>query len=290
MPATVTRTAVGPMALVASEQHLSEPDRLITDEFAYLFLPTSIRWIVSATRWRPFRNLLVTATESKGRGLTASLLCRKRYIDDKLHEAADVGMRAALILGAGLDTLAYRHPVLAEVPVFEVDLPQTIKDKDAVLRSLDRTRTGSVSLVPIDFDTQNLSEVLVSHGFDHAAKTFVVWEGVTQYLSAQGIRDTMTTLSKLEPGSRLIFTYLRKDFLDGDDLYGAGAAHREFTQRRKLWRFGLHPEQVGPFLAEYGWQESEQLGGTEFTSRYVAPTGRALPVSEAERTVYAEKT
>jgi O-methyltransferase involved in polyketide biosynthesis len=59
--------------------------------------------------------------------------------------------------------------------------------------------------------------------------------------------------------------------------------------RQQLWRFCLDPEQVGAFLSEYGWREVEQLGSAEFTARYVRPSGRAMPVSEMERTVYAVK-
>jgi O-methyltransferase involved in polyketide biosynthesis len=56
-----------------------------------------------------------------------------------------------------------------------------------------------------------------------------------------------------------------------------------------LWHFGLIPEQVATFLDTYGWREVEQMGSQEFVARYVGPNGRELPVSEIERSVYAEK-
>jgi O-methyltransferase involved in polyketide biosynthesis len=77
--------------------------------------------------------------------------------------------------------------------------------------------------------------------------------------------------------------------IDGINLYGAEPTYQRFRVRQQLWRFGPDPEQVGAFLSEYGWQEVEQLGSAEFTARYIRPTGRAMPLSEMERAVYAVK-
>ena len=284
------RTAIGPMALVAGEQYRDVGERLVADSLAYRFLPTEVRWIVALTRWRPCRELLVRATEGKGRGLAASLLCRKRYVVDRLDEAAtEEGIDALVILGAGMDTLAYRHPAPSRA-AFEVDLPENIADKEATLNRVFGRVPDSVTLVAIDFETQQLDRVLASSGYDPGARTFFVWEGVTQYLTEPAVRATMQALAKAATGSRLVFTYVRQDFLDGARLYGAESAYQEFKVKRKLWRFGLDPEQVGSFLAEYGWRECEQAGGEEFNAWYVQPTGRGLPVSEIERSVYAEKT
>jgi O-methyltransferase involved in polyketide biosynthesis len=112
---------------------------------------------------------------------------------------------------------------------------------------------------------------------------------VTQYLTDEGVRATFGALAKAASGSRLVFTYVRSDFLDGRCLYGAERAYQECKIKRELWRFGLAPEEVGSLLAEYGWEEIEQMGAAEFHARYVKPTGRALSVSEIERSVHAEK-
>jgi methyltransferase (TIGR00027 family)/deazaflavin-dependent oxidoreductase (nitroreductase family) len=288
MARQAARTAIGPMALVAGEQYRDVGERLVDDPLAYKFLPTGVRWVVALTRWRPCRELLVSATEAKGRGLAASLLCRKRYVADRLDEAARDGIDALVVLGAGLDTLAYRHPAPARA-VFEVDLPENIADKeDKVSRVLGRI-PDPVTLVPIDFETQQIDQVLASAGYDPEARTFFVWEGVTQYLTERAARTTMRALANAATGSRLVFTYVRQDFLDGTHLYAAEPAYQEFKVKRRLWQFGLDPEQVGAFLAEYGWHECEQVGAEEFDAWYVQPTGRGLPVSEIERSVYAEK-
>lgn len=103
------------------------------------------------------------------------------------------------------------------------------------------------------------------------------------------MRSTLDTLSTAVAGSKPAFTYLRRDFLDGTETFGAQAAYDEFVVKRRLWHFGPNPGEVGAFLAEYGRHVVGQCGPAEFTDRYLRPSGRALPVSEVERSVYAER-
>ncbi|CAN5795642.1 hypothetical protein BH10CHL1_BH10CHL1_16170 [soil metagenome] len=86
-----------------------------------------------------------------------------------------------------------------------------------------------------------------------------------------------------------MFTYIRQDFINGSNLYNAEKTYERFRVKHALWKFGLVPEQVAAFLEAYGWQEREQMGSQEYTVRYIRPSGRELPVSEMERSVYAEK-
>jgi methyltransferase (TIGR00027 family) len=221
-------------------------------------------------------------------GLWASMLCRKRYIDEKL-QGADSQIDAAVILGAGFDTRAYRLPVLAETPVYELDLPTNIERKRTRLTKLFDEVPANVTLVPIDFETQDLADILADHGYRPERPTFFVWEAVTQYLTEPGVRKTFDFLATAAVGSHLVLTYVRKDFLDGTALYGGENAYQEFVVKRQLWHFGMDPDHVAKFLADYGWSETEQMGPQEFTDRYLRPSGRVLPVSEIERSVYARK-
>ena len=281
-----TKTALGPMVIVAADQNENPP--LIQDELAYKILPASGKVTVIAAKWRPLGRLLIGATEKKIPGLWTSMLCRKRYIDEKLL-AADSQIDAAVILGAGFDTRAYRLPVLAETPVYELDLPTNIDRKRTRLTKLFGEVPANVTLVPIDFETQDLADILADHGYRPKRPTFFVCEAVTQYLTEPGVRKTFDFLATAAVGSHLVFTYVRKDFLEGTALYGGENAYQEFVVKRQLWHFGMDPDQVAKFLADYGWSETEQMGPQEFTHRYLRPSGRVLPVSEIERSVYARK-
>ncbi len=228
-------------------------------------------------------------SEKRARGVWGGVLCRKRYIDEKVLEALSAGINAVVILGAGLDTRAYRLAAQAAIPVFEVDLPENIEYKRAQLQRLYGKIPAHVTLVPIDFDRQDLASALASQGHKTEQKSFFVWEAVTQYLTEGGVRKAFSFLAKVNAGSRLVFTYIRKDFIDGAARYGLDTLYQAFRVKEQLWLFGMEPEQVAAFLGEYAWKELEQMGSREFIAQYVKPSGRALPVMEIERVVYAEK-
>jgi methyltransferase (TIGR00027 family) len=283
-------TAYGPMVVVTVEQSLPAEKRVVTDELAARFLPSPVPTFLKLTRWAPLRNWIINMSGKRGHGVWASVLCRKRYLDDQLARALRSGVESVVILGAGLDTHAYRPSFPRAVQVFETDLPENIEHKRKKVEKLLGEVPSHVHLVPIDFDTQDPEIRLASQGYRISGKAFFVWEAVTQYLYEAGVRKTMDFLSKAGRGSRLAFTYIREDFLLGANLYGLEIMHQEYRGENPIWKFGLAPEKVSAFLREYGWKELEQLGGREYSFRYLEPIGRAMPLTEIERMVYAEKS
>jgi methyltransferase (TIGR00027 family) len=283
------QTAYGPMSIVAVEQYYPEGQRLVQDELALQFLPLGLKSLAKLTRWPPARALMFNISEKRARGVWGGVLCRKRYIDEKVLEALSAGINAIVILGAGLDTRAYRLALLAGILVFEVDLPENIEYKRAKLQQLYGRVPTYVTLVPVDFDGQELESALASQGYMTEQRSFFVWEAVTQYLTERSVRKTFSFLAKAKAGSRMVFTYIRQDFIDGTAIHGLEALYQGFRVKEQFWHFGLVPEQVPAFLQEYSWKELEQAGSQEYTTRYVKPSGRALPVTEIERAVYAEK-
>ncbi|MGB3322505.1 MAG: SAM-dependent methyltransferase [Mycolicibacterium fortuitum] len=284
----VAATAVGPMVLAAVEQYEPVPRRLVDDDMALSFLPAGARAFARTARWSVVRRLLIRATERSGPGLWSNLTCRKRYLGDKLTESLP-HIDAVVILGAGLDTKAYRLARHSTVPVFEVDLPVNIERKRAVVRSALGAVPPSVHLVPVDFENDDLAAELARHGHRGGHRTFFIWEGVTQYLTADGVASTFEFLRSAAPGSRLGFTYVRGDFIDGTNRYGAESLYRRFRVRSQLWQFGLQPDRVAAFIEPYGWRLIEQAGPDYLTEQYISPTGRKLTASQVEWTAYAEK-
>ncbi|MCV7078824.1 SAM-dependent methyltransferase [Mycobacterium szulgai] len=283
------QTAFGPMVLAAVEQNEPPDRRLLEDDMADLFLPAPLRLLVAMTRAAPVRRLLIAASEWTGRGLWANLACRKRFIDDKLAEALD-DIDAVVVLGAGLDTRAYRLTRQVRVPVFEVDLPVNIARKAKTVRRVLGELPLSVRLVAVDFERDDLLTALAEHGYQTDYRVFFIWEGVTQYLTERGVRRILEGLRAVAPGSRMVFTYVRKDFIDGKNRYGTRTLYRSVRQRRQLWHFGLAPEGVAEFVADYGWQLVEQAGPDELVDRYVGPAGRKLKASQIEWSAYTKKT
>ncbi|MDR7277594.1 class I SAM-dependent methyltransferase [Catenuloplanes atrovinosus] len=284
-----TQTAYGPMVVAAAEHARPPGQRLYDDPLAVRMLPTAQRWIARSCRWDAVYRMLVAATDARAHGLWAGVLCRKRYATDQIRAALDAGIRQYVILGAGLDTSPYRLITPAGAHAWELDLPANIAVKRQRTRALPAGLVAGTTLVPIDFATDDLTGTLRAAGFAPAEPAMFVWEAVTQYLTEDAVLGTLAFLGTAAPGSRLIFTYLRADYLDGTSDYDAAPARRDFVDRQHIWRFGLDPAEITTLLRPYGWIVREHVGAQEYTSRYLAPTGRDLPVSGIERFVLAER-
>ena len=214
-------------------------------------------------------------------------MCRKRFIDETVTTSC-VAMDAIVNLGAGFDTRAYRLPVLAGIRVWECDQPANIKLKQDRLQRRFGNQPGHVCFVPMDFDRQALKPTLASQGYTGVGRTLFIWEGVSQYVTEAGIGATLDFLADAPYGSRLVFTYIRKDFLSGESLYGQQRVYNRFV-KPKIWRFGLDPRGVASLLDPYGWRLITDLGGEELCECYVKPTGRGLSSSPIERIAVAER-
>lgn len=283
------QTSFGPMVIAAGEHYAPAAQRLIDDELAVRFLPLNLRLAVQACRWRPIRNMLFDFTEKQAPGVWGGTLCRKRYADERLFEAISAGITQVVVLGAGMDTRVYRLAAPSGVSCFEIDLPANIAHKRGRLQAIYGRVPEHVTLIPVDFETQDVGEELAGNGFDVSKPAMFVWEAVTQYLTEYGIRRTFAMLARAATGSRLIFTYVRKDFLDGTNRYDAESVYERFVVKYGVWHWGIDPVNVDGLLREYGWAEREQVGRDEYVVRYVKPAGRDLPVTEIERFVFAEK-
>jgi methyltransferase (TIGR00027 family) len=282
------QTALNPMLLTAVEHNEPPERRLIDDDLAELFLPRGRRLLAAATRWGPARRLMIRSSEFTGPGLWVNMACRRRFIGDKLEEAlGDVD--AVVILGAGMDTRAYQLTRRIRIPIFEVDLPVNVARKAATVRRVLGELPLSVRLVPVDFESDDLLTALAEHGYRTDYRVFFICEGVTQYLTEEGVRRPLEGLRAAAAGSRMVFTYVRQDFIDGTNLYNTRTLYRNVRQRHQLWKFGLQTDAVADFIAEYDWRLMEQAGPDEFVQRYVEPTGRNLPASQLEWSAYAEK-
>ena len=289
MARKAAKTGPGPTVMVALEQEFPEKTRIINDDLALKILPAGTRagiWI--KLRLMPVVKML-RWSEEKMPGMWSGFMCRKRYIDEQLSDITQDRAGAVVNLGAGFDTRAYRLNSLAEIPVWEVDQPDIIAAKQKRLLKLFGKIPEHVTLVPVDFENESLDEILAAYDFPANMRTFFIWEAVTQYLPETSVRDTFDFLAKAKTGSRLIFTYVRKDFIDGKNLYGHNYMYNQMVARG-VWLFGLEPENLSDLLEPCGWKVLEHLGYDELAERYVKPTGRELLSTPLERIVYAEKS
>lgn len=139
-------------------------------------------------------------------GVTHYVALRTRAIDDALREALGAGATELVLLGAGLDDRGGRLPELAGARVFEVDHPDMQRYKRERLASAGRG--DDRTFVAVDFERDRLVDALPASGFDRAATSFWIWEGVTVYLTPDAISATLAAVRSLSAsGSRIAITY-----------------------------------------------------------------------------------
>jgi methyltransferase (TIGR00027 family) len=143
------------------------------------------------------------------RVLRTSLAVRSQCVEDEFRAAHDQGIDQLVILGAGLDTFAYRNVTPDDMlQIFEVDHPATQSWKRSRLEEAGIPLPRNLTFVPIDFETQTLQAGLAEAGFDSNQPAFFSWLGVSMYLSSQAIAETLHYVASLPAESHIVFDYL----------------------------------------------------------------------------------
>jgi methyltransferase (TIGR00027 family) len=280
---TVGRTALGAAICRLIEQYQPERTRLFCDPVVKELVGAPIRILMQLAS---MRNFTIRRTDAVAMGIYGAQVCRTRYIDDAVQAALSQGTRQLVILGAGFDTRPYRLPGMESVTVFEVDLPSVQNDKKKIRKYLGRL-PDHVTFIPIDFDTQTLEAVLSGAAFDPCRPAVFIWEGVTQYLSEEDVRQTLTFVGKSAPESIIVFTYVLKSIIERrSDIPGADKM-MDVVAKYAPWVFGLEPSGVPEFLKSFRLALIADVGDADYQDRYLKPVERNLVVFEGERIVHA---
>jgi methyltransferase (TIGR00027 family) len=186
-------------------------------------------------------------------GARVQVACRSRYARDALARAAAAGIAQYVILGAGLDSFAYQGGLAARVRVLEVDHPASQEAKRAALAGAGIPVPGNVTFVPADLAAGSLLRQLAGSGFDAQAPAVFGWLGVTMYLTAEAVAETMTAVAGCAPGSELIADYLlppgARD--EAGALYGRLVAQVS-AERGEPWRSCFTPAEIAGLARDCG--------------------------------------
>lgn len=146
-------------------------------------------------------------------GQGAITLGRSRYTEDCLEAAIQKGVRQYVVLGAGLDTFAYRRPDLVDrLQIFEVDHPTTQALKRERIARQGWDDPANLHYVPVDFTQESLTDVLAKSAYDPAQLSFFSWLGVSYYMTHAVIFETLHSIASLATtGSTLVFDYMDMD-------------------------------------------------------------------------------
>jgi len=282
-------TGYGPAMMRAMENLLPEDKRLFEDPYSEKFLSPFWKFWVILMRFPKILNFLIKLREKWTPGVIGGLICRTRYIDDVLNNAIKEGVGTVVNLGVGMDTRAFRIPGIENIKYYELDFPELQKVKRAYIDKKIGELPSNVSLVPIDFNNQDIGEELNKAGYTLSSKTLFIWEGVTQYISKEAVDNTIKYVAQASTGSRIVFTYVLKSFIDGSYIPDGLHSLYKLTLKKKkpLWFCGFEPAEMREYLAKYSMYLIEDVGHEEYLERYIKPKGRDLTVFEIERAVLA---
>jgi methyltransferase (TIGR00027 family) len=195
-PGQPSRTALGAARLRAAHQVLDGAS-IFVDPLALRILGDDTQAALRAAEAHP-----------SGPRIRWFIAARSRIAEDALTIAVHNGAPQLVVLGAGLDTLAYRTPAAGRLRVFEIDHPATQAWKRQCLLKASIEVPNMLSFVPVDFERETLADALASAGFDPRQRSFFSWLGVVPYLTEQAVFSTLGFIAELSGGAEVVFDYV----------------------------------------------------------------------------------
>jgi methyltransferase (TIGR00027 family) len=258
-PGQASRTALGAAGHRAAHQVL-ESGLIFADPLALRILGAEAETAIEEARSEPLR-----------RGLRVFIAARARFAEDALAKALARGVRQLVVLGAGLDTYAYRASLPAGARVFEVDHPATQAWKRERLTEAGIAIPQALTFAPVDFERESLAEGLAAAGFDPAQPNFFTWLGVVPYLTEQAVFATLGFIAALPGGGEVVFDYANppSSVADPERRAMLEALAARVAAAGEVLRSYFDSDELAGRLRTLGFAEIEDLAGPEIAERYL---------------------
>ena len=235
-----------------------EQGRIFADPLAMRILGSAVDAVVHDALERPDRTRM-----------RIFIAVRTRFSEDALAFALEKGVRQIVVLGAGLDTIAYRGTFPNPSHVFEVDHPATQAWKRQCLEDAAIPIPDSLTFVPVDFEHQTLAQGLAAAGFDPKQETFFSWLGVVPYLKEETVWSTLNFIASLPNRTHVVFDYSDRP----ETLPTEWRADHEKNAARvadlgEAWVTFFTPAELHAKLRAIGFSEIEDLGPPQIAAHY----------------------
>lgn len=261
-----SQTAVAAATHRAAHQVL-EQGRIFADPLALRILGEDAETVARNAEEKP-----------SGRRMRIFIAVRTRLAEDSLASAVERGVRQVVVLGAGLDTYAYRSPLRDRLRIFEVDHPATQAWKRQRLEDAAIPIPSSLSFAPVDFEHQTLAEGLAAAGFDPAQQTFFTWLGVVPYLTEEAVWSTLGFIASLPNGAHVVFDYSNPPASFSAEMctrHERRSAH--VAELGEAWLSYFEADNLRAKLMALGFSEIEDLGPPQIAARYFPHLMITLP-------------
>lgn len=252
---SASRTALAVAALRGLHQSIDGEPKILADPLSARLLGESMLHTAASYLGDPHASIL--------RELRAHVVLRSRYCEDRLAAAVERGVSQFIVLGAGLDTFAYRQPAWAQgLRIYEVDHPASQEEKRQLLAQAGINIPDNVQFVAIDFEQTSLAQGLQAAGVDRARKSFFSCLGVMMYLSEVAVDALFALVAQFPVGSEIVFTYQQTGRDTEPEMASKVAALGE------PWAHHSQPETLAHQLKALGFQGLEELAPADAQARY----------------------
>lgn len=263
-----SRTAQRVAIRRAAHQILDHP-KVLDDPLALLIIGAAA---AEALRSRPKED------QGFSRAFRAFMVARSRFAEDELARAVSQGVAQYVVLGAGLDTFAYRNPHPA-LHVFEVDHPATQSWKREQLRAAGIAAPSSLTFVPVDFEQQTLADGFQQSGFNPSAPAFFSWLGVTPYLTHDACMTTLDWIARMPAGSGVVFDFaVDRKLLNPGQRMALDALSKRVAAAGEPFQLFFDPAGLQDELKDLGFRRTEFLQGEQLNQRYFKDRADGLRV------------
>ena len=257
-------TAALTAMLRAAHQLVDDEPRIVNDPIAIGLVDDATREHIASRPAALFSPALMIPR--------AAVLLRSRYAEDLLVKAVARGVGQLVILGAGLDTFAFRQPAFARhLQIYEVDHPATQSWKRQRLATASVAVPDNLHWAPIDFEQQSLAAGLRDAGFDASRQAFLSWLGVTQYLTHSAIDATLRVVAALPAPSTIALSFMLPDIdLPPEEGAAARAVADDAARTGEPWLTRISHEDLAARLMQLGFREVTHLSSKEANALYFA--------------------
>ncbi len=276
------------VAYMRAYHSMHDNSKIFDDFLAYNLIPEEKRTIIEQHLVEYYLNLNKELNDSKhttslSDQITTSthfmqainnVISRARYTEETLEKAVLQGVKQYVILGAGMDTFAFRRPEMMEhLEVFEVDHPATQEFKLLRIAQLGWKHPAKLHFVPIDFTKESLVTSLTrSSSYNPNVKSFFSWFGVTPYLTQEEVFATLRSITEVAPvDSTIVFDYFDTDALAPEKLSPQMQKTLEFLQKidEQMKTDGFNPSRLAENLTTLGFRLHENLSPADIEERYL---------------------
>lgn len=274
----------------ALESSAPEKERLFHDPFATAFLSKSWQIIIACCSIRLIRKMVAASIQIRWPGTFTAAAARTKLIDDMIcHAIKNEGINQVIILNATYDTRPHRLSPGLPVHYVELDHPDIQRRKRSIINALGGLPAVHVDYIPLDMNTESISEVVPQLFHREHYKSLFLWEGVTSSQEARQAEMIFHYIKQLRSGTQIIFTYADRAVLENPKaFYGFPRIDRLLKRAGENWDFGMCPTELRAYLDSYNMVLHYEGGAADYRAQYFGEKSKGMKGYEYFRLARAE--